>query len=417
MLFTTAILSLLFSAFFSGIEIAFISANKLQLELEKSKGKFSSKMQAFFCKNESDFITTMLVGNNISLVIYGITMTKILTPKLEIFVYSDSLLLLLQTLIATIIVLVTAEFLPKAIFRTFPNHIINIFTIPIWLLFIFLRPAAILMFKISNLLLKYVLNQKIHKDSHVFGKNDLDDLLSNVKSVDGHQEHRIEVEMLQNALDLSEKRVRECMVPRTEIVAIDFNTSLESVKSKFISTKLSKLLVFKNNIDNIVGYIHSFDLFKHPKNIKSILLPLPFVPESMKAMELLNEFIDNNKGIAVVVDEFGGTAGMITIEDVTEEIVGEIIDEHDNEEIQDQKINDKNFILLGRSYVEEINKKYTLTLPQSDEYDTIAGLLLDHLEDIPKKDDVIKIENFTFTIRDVNKTKIQEVELLIDPSI
>ncbi len=416
MLFTTAILSLLFSAFFSGIEIAFISANKLQLELEKSKSKFSSKMQAFFCKNESDFITTMLVGNNISLVIYGITMTKILTPKLEIFVYSDSLILLMQTIIATIIVLVTAEFLPKAIFRTFPNHIINIFTIPIWLLFIFLRPAAILMFKISNFLLKYILNQKIHKDNHVFGKNDLDDLLSNVKSVDGHQENRIEVEMLQNALDLSEKRVRECMVPRTEIVAIDFNTSLESVKSKFISTKLSKLLVFKNNIDNIVGYIHSFDLFKHPKNIKSIILPLPFVPESMKAMELLNEFIDNNKGIAVVVDEFGGTAGMITIEDVTEEIVGEIIDEHDNEEIQDQKINDKNFILLGRSYVEEINKKYTLTLPQSDEYDTIAGLLLDHLEDIPKKDDVIKIENFTFTIIDVNKTKIQEVELLIDLS-
>ena len=257
MLFTTAILSLLFSAFFSGVEIAFISANKLQLELEKSKSKFSSKMQAFFCKNESDFITTMLVGNNISLVIYGITMTKILTPKLEIFVYSDSLLLLLQTLIATIIVLVTAEFLPKAIFRTFPNHIINIFTIPIWLLFIFLRPAAILMFKISNLLLKYVLNQKIHKDSHVFGKNDLDDLLSNVKSVDGHQEHRIEVEMLQNALDLSEKRVRECMVPRTEIVAIDFNTSLESVKSKFISTKLSKLLVFKNNINILISYILS----------------------------------------------------------------------------------------------------------------------------------------------------------------
>ena len=240
--------------------------------------------------------------------------------------------------------------------------------------------------------------------------------MSNVKSADGQQDQRVEVEMLQNALDLSEKRVRECMVPRTEIVAIDFNTSLESVKSKFISTKLSKLLVFKNNIDNVVGYIHSFDLFKHPKNIKSILLPLPFVPESMKAMELLNEFIDNNKGIAVVVDEFGGTAGMITIEDVTEEIVGEIIDEHDNEEIQDQKINDKNFILPGRSYVEEINKKYTLTLPQSDEYDTIAGLLLDHLEDIPKKDDVIKIENFTFTIRDVNKTKIQEVELLIDLS-
>ena len=220
--------------------------------------------------------------------------------------------------------------------------------------------------------------------------------------------------MLQNALDLSEKRVRECMVPRTEIIATDFNTPLHVVKSKFIQTKLSKILVYKNNIDNIVGYIHSFDLFKNPKNIKSILLPLSFVPESMKAMELLNEFIENNKGVAVVVDEFGGTAGMITIEDVTEEIVGEIMDEHDHEEVNDQKINDRTFILLGRSYVEEINKKYNLLLPESDEYDTVAGLLLDHLEDIPKKDDLIKIENFTFTIRDVNKTKIQEVELIID---
>lgn len=414
MLYITAILSLFFSAFFSGVEIAFVSANKLQLELEKSKTKISSKMKSFFCRNESDFITTMLVGNNISLVIYGIAMTQILTSKLELYISSDSLLLLLQTFIATIIVLVTAEFLPKAIFRISPNYILNIFTIPIWLLFVALRPAAIVMFKISNFLLKYVLNQKKNDSHTTFGKNDLDDLLSNVKSADGHQDQSVEVEMLQNALDLSEKRVRECMVPRTEIIATDFNTPLHVVKSKFIQTKLSKILVYKNNIDNIVGYIHSFDLFKNPKNIKSILLPLSFVPESMKAMELLNEFIENNKGVAVVVDEFGGTAGMITIEDVTEEIVGEIMDEHDHEEVNDQKINDRTFILLGRSYVEEINKKYNLLLPESDEYDTVAGLLLDHLEDIPKKDDLVKIENFTFTIRDVNKTKIQEVELIID---
>ena len=414
MLYTTAILSLLFSAFFSGVEIAFVSANKLQLELEKSKTKISSKMKSFFCRNESDFITTMLVGNNISLVIYGIAMTQILTSKLELFISSDLLLLLLQTFIATIIVLVTAEFLPKAIFRISPNYILNIFTIPIWLLFVTLRPAAVVIFKISNFLLKYVLNQKTNDSHSTFGKNDLDDLLSNVKSADGQQDQRAEVEMLQNALDLSEKRVRECMVPRTEIIAADFNTPLHVVKSKFIQTKLSKILVYKNNIDNIVGYIHSFDLFKNPKNIKSILLPLSFVPESMKAMELLNEFIENNKGVAVVVDEFGGTAGMITIEDVTEEIVGEIMDEHDHEEVNDQKINDRTFILLGRSYVEEINKKYNLLLPESDEYDTVAGLLLDHLEDIPKKDDLVKIENFTFTIRDVNKTKIQEVELIID---
>tara|TARA_B100001248_G_scaffold258677_1_gene243319 strand:+ start:21245 stop:22498 length:1254 start_codon:yes stop_codon:yes gene_type:complete len=414
MLYITAILSLFFSAFFSGVEIAFVSANKLQLELEKSKTKISSKMKSFFCRNESDFIITMLVGNNISLVIYGIAMTQILTSKLELYISSDSLLLLLQTFIATIIVLVTAEFLPKAIFRISPNYILNIFTIPIWLLFVALRPAAIVMFKISNFLLKYVLNQKKNDGHTTFGKNDLDDLLSNVKSADGHQDQSVEVEMLQNALDLSEKRVRECMVPRTEIIATDFNTPLHVVKSKFIQTKLSKILVYKNNIDNIVGYIHSFDLFKNPKNIKSILLPLSFVPESMKAMELLNEFIENNKGVAVVVDEFGGTAGMITIEDVTEEIVGEIMDEHDHEEVNDQKINDRTFILLGRSYVEEINKKYNLLLPESDEYDTVAGLLLDHLEDIPKKDDLVKIENFTFTIRDVNKTKIQEVELIID---
>ena len=414
MLYITAILSLFFSAFFSGVEIAFVSANKLQLELEKSKTKITSKMKSFFCRNESDFIITMLVGNNISLVIYGIAMTQILTSKLELYISSDSLLLLLQTFIATIIVLVTAEFLPKAIFRISPNYILNIFTIPIWLLFVVLRPAAIVMFKISNFLLKYVLNQKKNDGHTTFGKNDLDDLLSNVKSADGHQDQSVEVEMLQNALDLSEKRVRECMVPRTEIIATDFNTPLHVVKSKFIQTKLSKILVYKNNIDNIVGYIHSFDLFKNPKNIKSILLPLSFVPESMKAMELLNEFIENNKGVAVVVDEFGGTAGMITIEDVTEEIVGEIMDEHDHEEVNDQKINDRTFILLGRSYVEEINKKYNLLLPESDEYDTVAGLLLDHLEDIPKKDDLIKIENFTFTIRDVNKTKIQEVELIID---
>ena len=414
MLYITAILSLFFSAFFSGVEIAFVSANKLQLELEKSKTKISSKMKSFFCRNESDFITTMLVGNNISLVIYGIAMTQILTSKLELYISSDSLLLLLQTFIATIIVLVTAEFLPKAIFRISPNYILNIFTIPIWLLFVALRPAAIVMFKISNFLLKYVLNQKKIDGHTTFGKNDLDDLLSNVKSADGHQDQSVEVEMLQNALDLSEKRVRECMVPRTEIIATDFNTPLHVVKSKFIQTKLSKILVYKNNIDNIVGYIHSFDLFKNPKNIKSILLPLSFVPESMKAMELLNEFIENNKGVAVVVDEFGGTAGMITIEDVTEEIVGEIMDEHDHEEVNDQKINDRTFILLGRSYVEEINKKYNLFLPESDEYDTVAGLLLDHLGDIPKKDDLVKIENFTFTIRDVNKTKIQEVELIID---
>lgn len=413
MLITTALVALLFSAFFSGVEIAFISANKLQLELDKSKGKFYSKMIAFFSKNESDFITTMLVGNNISLVVYGIVMTQILTPKLELFFNSDFILLLIQTIIATLIVLVTAEFLPKTIFRVFPNQILNIFSIPIWLFFVFLRPISILMLKITHLILKYVLKQNITKDKQVFGKTDLDDFLSNVKSAEGAEDTRVEVKMLQNALDLSEKRVRECMIPRTEIIAIDMLSSMDEVKAKFIDTKLSKLLVFKGNIDKIIGYVHSYDLFKSPKNLKSILLPLPFVPESMKAMELLNQFIESNKGVAVVLDEFGGTAGMITIEDVTEEIVGEIVDEHDVDETVDQQIDPTTFILLGRDYVEDINRKYNLALPESDEYETISGLLLDFLEKIPKKEDIIEFKGYHFTIINVSKTTIQEVKLVV----
>ena len=413
MLITTALVALLFSAFFSGLEIAFISANKLQLELDKSKGKFYSKMIAFFSKNESDFITTMLVGNNIALVVYGIVMTQILTPKLELFFNSDFILLLIQTIIATLIVLVTAEFLPKTIFRVFPNQILNIFSIPIWLFFVFLRPISILMLKITNVILKYVLKQDIADDKQVFGKTDLDDFLSNVRSAEGAEDIRVEVKMLQNALDLSEKRVRECMIPRTEIIAIDMLSSMDEVKAKFIDTKLSKLLVFKGNIDKIIGYVHSYDLFKSPKNLKSILLPLPFVPESMKAMELLNQFIESNKGVAVVLDEFGGTAGMITIEDVTEEIVGEIVDEHDVDETVDQQIDPTTFILLGRDYVEDINRKYNLALPESDEYETISGLLLDFLEKIPKKEDVIEFKGYHFTIINVSKTTIQEVKLVV----
>ena len=411
MLISIATITLLFSAFFSGVEIAFISANKLQLELDKNKGRFSSRMIAFFSKNESDFITTMLVGNNISLVVYGIVMTRILTPQLQLFFYSDLALLLVQTIITTLIVLVTAEFLPKAVSRIFPNQILSIFSAPIWLFFIVFRPIAILMLNTANFLLKYVLKQNIAEDKQVFGKTDLDDFLSNAKSAEGEEDTRVEVEMLQNALDLSEKKVRECMVPRTEIIAVDILSSIEEVKQKFITTKLSKLLVYKGNIDTIIGYIHSSDLFKNPNNLRSFLLPLPFVTESMKAIELLNQFIETNKGIAVVLDEFGGTSGMLTIEDVTEEIVGEIVDEHDIEEIMDKQLVDDKYQLFARLDVEQVNKKYELNLPESDHYETIAGLILSQMEEIPKQGDIITLEEFQFTIIKVNNTAIQEVQL------
>jgi len=411
MLITIAIISLLFSAFFSGVEIAFISANKLQLELDRNTGKFPSKIISYFTKNESDFITTMLVGNNIALVVYGVVATQILTELFSDYFNSALILLLVQTFITTMIVLITAEFLPKAIFRIFPNQILKVFSLPIWLFFVMFRPLALLMLNLANLILKYVLNQKISNDKQVFGKTDLDDFLSNVKSAEGVEDTRVEVEMLQNALDLTDKKVRECMVPRTDIIAMDVLSTIDDVKEKFIDTKLSKLLIYKGTIDRVIGYVHSSDLFKNPKNVKSVLLPISFVPESMLAMDMLNQFIENNKGVALVVDEFGGTSGMITIEDVTEEIVGEIVDEHDIEELTDEQLSENSYRLLAKIDVEMVNKKYSLELPESDEYETIAGLLLHHFEEIPTINDVIKLEEYQFTIIKVNETTIQEVQL------
>ena len=411
MLESIAISTLLFSAFFSGVEIAFISANKLKLELDKNTGKFPANIITYFSKNESDFITTMLVGNNIALVVYGIVMTQILTPQITNYFNSDFALLLVQTIITTLIVLVTAEFLPKAIFRIYPNQILRIFSIPIWLFFVFFRPVALLMLFLSKLVLKYLLGQKMEDGKQVFGKTDLDEYLSNVKSAEGVEDSRVEVEMLQNVLDLTDKKLRECMIPRTKLVAMDISSPINEIKNRFIATKLSKILIFKANIDKVIGYIHSSDLFRNPQNVRSILLPIPFVPESMSVMQLLNQFIESNKGVALVVDEFGGTSGMLTIEDVTEEIVGEIVDEHDVEEITDKKLAKNKYQLFAGLDIELVNKKYNLTLPESDEYETIAGLILDHLEEIPQKNDVIKLEEFQFTIIKVNDTAIQEVQL------
>ena len=413
MMFFTSIISLMFSAFFSGAKIAFSSANQLQLEVVKTQDKFKSRVISFFIRNESEFTVTMLVGKNISLVVFGISMIQILTSRLQFFISSDLILLFLQTIITTVIILVTSEFLPKAVFKNFSNQILSVFYIPIYLVFMILRPTATIFIKISNFLLIHVLRQDNILYSEGFRKKEIDNFLSNPKPLLSINDSCVEVEMLQNALDLSVKRIRDFMIPRTEIVAVDILCSIDDVKNKFIETKFSKLLVFKGNIDRIIGYIHSYDLFKNPKNLKSVLLPLPFVTESMKAMELLNQFIDNNKGVAVVLDEFGGTAGMITIEDVTEEIVGDIIDEHDIYEETDQKIDSATFILLGRSYVEDINRRFDLDLPESEEYTTISGLLLNYLEKIPEHDDVIQVENYHFQIKRVNKTTIQEVKLLL----
>jgi len=354
----------------------------------------------------------MLVGNNIALVIYGIVMTDIVTPFIEQYFLSAFSILMIQTLITTIVILITAEFLPKVIFRLYPNQILRLFAMPIAVFYIVLRPITVFMMYLSKFIIQYIFKQRISESKSVFNRVDLDEYLKNLKSDDKKVDSRVEVEMLQNALDLSIKKVRECMIPRTEIIAVKLEAPIKELKDEFVRTKLSKILVYKKNIDDIVGYVHSSDLFKKPKTIKSCLLEIPIVPESMLAMEMLNLFLDRNKGISLVVDEFGGTSGIITIEDVTEEIVGEIEDEHDKNSTKSFKIADNEYILEARLDVVSVNKKYSLNLPESEEYETIAGLILHSFEEIPKEGEVLNLENYVISIKSVDDRSIRSVHLV-----
>ena len=408
-----AILTITLSAFFSGVEIAFISSNKLQLELDKGSEKISSKVISFFSRNESNFITTMLIGNNVSLVIYGIIMAKLLTPYLQYFAFNSYYLLFVQTIISTSIILVTAEFLPKSIFKIYPNKTLRIFALPIFVFFILLKPFVWFFMQASNLIIKLFFGKVLTESKHFFNKTDLDEYLTHLNSNNTEDTSLAEVEMLQNTLELSVKKVRECMIPRTEIIALNITSTIEELKAKFIETKLSKILIYKNNIDSVIGYVHSSDLFREPRNIRSLLLPIPFVPETMHAMQLLSDFIDRNQGVALVVDEFGGTSGMLTIEDVTEEIVGEIDDEHDTNLNLVEKINDFEFLIFARLDVIAINKNFNLNLPESDEYETIAGLVLHFLENIPEINDVIELEEYKITIKEVDDRSVIKVHLLV----
>ena len=410
---TIVLITIIFSAFFSGIEIAFISSNKLQLELDKGSEKISSKIISFFSRNESNFITTMLIGNNISLVVYGIAMTKLLTPMLEQFWFDAYSLLLFQTIISTTIILITAEFLPKSIFKIYPNTTLRIFSFPICCFFILFYPFAWMFLNGSKLIMQVFFGQNLSENKQFFNKTDLDEYLTHINPNNEKESSSVEVEMLQNTLQLSSKKVRECMIPRTEIVALNINSSIDELKRKFIETKLSKILIYKNNIDTIIGYVHSSDLFKSPRNIRSLLLPIPFVPETMYAMQLLSDFIDEDKGVALVVDEFGGTSGMLTIEDVTEEIVGEIEDEFDMDLKLFEKINDNEFIVLARIEVISLNKDINISIPESEEYETVAGYILNYFENIPKIDDVIDEEEYKMTIKEVDDRSVIKIHLLI----
>ena len=410
---TIALSTILLSAFFSGIEIAFVSSNKLQLELDKGNENISSKIISLFSRNESNFITTMLIGNNISLVVYGIAVTKLLTPIFQDYFFDTYVLLLIQTVVSTLIILVTAEFLPKSIFKIYPNTTLRLFSFPICCFYILFYPFALLFLNGSKIIMKIFFGQNLSESKHFFNKTDLDEYLTHINSNNEQAPNSVEVEMLQNTLQLSSKKIRECMIPRTEIIALNVNSTVKELKEKFIETKLSKILIYKNNIDNIIGYVHSSDLFRNPRNIRSLLLPIPFVPETMFAMQLLSDFIDGDKGVAIVVDEFGGTSGMITIEDVTEEIVGEIEDEYDVDQQLIEKISDNEYLILARIDVLLLNKNLNLDIPESEEYETLAGYVLNYFENIPKIDEIIDQDEFKIIIKEVDDRSVIKILLQI----
>ncbi len=408
------IVSLLFSAFFSGMEIAFISSNKLRLELEKKQGTFASKVTSLFARNPGQYIATMLVGNNIALVVYGITMAVILEPQIQRFISSEFTVFLIQTVIATIIILITAEFLPKAIFRLKPNLVLNALSLPVMFFYIVLYPVSKSIIGIGNFLMKYLLGTDVSNDDkrNVFGKIDLDHFVRESR-IEMQEEDNLknDIKLFQNALDFSTVKLRECMVPRPEIAAFEINTPLEEIKQSFIETGYARILIYKNTIDNIIGYINSKDFFKNPKSIRSMLNRIIIVPETMVAHKLLSLFIKEKKSVAVVVDEFGGTAGMVTIEDIMEEIFGEIEDEHDTVDLEERQIAENEFVFSGRHEIDYLNDKYNLGIPKTEEYETLAGFIIYHHESIPKANQKLVIKPFRFEIIKMSKTRIELVNL------
>ena len=404
--------SILLSAFFSGMEIAFVSANKMHIELEKKKDTFLAKTLAKLTQNPSKFITTMLVGNNISLVVYAYFMGDLSMHFLAPYFSSEFLLLLIQTLISTIIILITAEFLPKAIFRIYANETLKIFAIPAYLFFILFYFISSFVTFISDFFLRVFFNTSEDKVQLAFSKAELGNYITEqLESVD--EEVDSEIHIFQNALDFHNVKAREAMIPRTEIVAVDASESIDNLKELFVQTGLSKIMVFIDSFDDIIGYVHAFELFKKPISIRSMLLPVENVPETMMIHDILNNLIKKRKSVAVVLDEYGGTSGLITVEDIIEELFGEIEDEHDTIKLLEEKVNEREFKLSSRLEVDYLNETYNLNLKEDSTYETLGGLIVHHNESIPSVDDIITIDNFQFTILKETASKIEEVYLKV----
>lgn len=409
------LVSLAFSAFFSGMEISYVSANKLRFELDKKDKSLTSKILDVFFHNPNQFISTMLVGNNIALVVYGLQMAILLEPWIAQFVDQEALIVLIQSIISAILILFTGEFIPKTIFKIDPNFFLRLFALPLYLIYILLYPISKFSSLLSFLILRIV-GVKNLKDSGVYtlGKVDLDYFIQqSIEDAPQDSEMDTEVKIFQNALEFSNVKVRDCIVPRTEIVACDKEVSTDELRSRFIETGLSKILIYDENIDNIIGYIHSSELFKHPDNWLEQLCKVSIVPETMAANKLMRVLMQEKKSLAVVVDEFGGTSGIVTLEDLVEEIFGEIEDEHDMKREVARKVSENEYLLSGRMEIDTLNEMFGLDLPESDDYVTIAGLILHYYQKFPKLNESIEYGKYTFKIVKATATKIELVRMKV----
>lgn len=397
------------------MEISYVSANKLRFELDKKDKSLTSKILDVFFHNPNQFISTMLVGNNIALVVYGLQMAILLEPWIAQFVDQEALIVLIQSIISTILILFTGEFIPKTIFKIDPNFFLRLFALPLYLIYILLYPISKFSSLLSFLILRIV-GVKNLKDSGVYtlGKVDLDYFIQqSIEDAPQDSEMDAEVKIFQNALEFSNVKVRDCIVPRTEIVACDKEVSTDELRSRFIETGLSKILIYDENIDNIIGYIHSSELFKHPDNWLEQLCKVSIVPETMAANKLMRVLMQEKKSLAVVVDEFGGTSGIVTLEDLVEEIFGEIEDEHDMKREVARKVSENEYLLSGRMEIDTLNEMFGLDLPESDDYVTIAGLILHYYQKFPKLNESIEYGKYTFKIVKATATKIELVRMKV----
>jgi len=404
------ILTILLMGFFAGIEMAFYSANRMSIELKKKQGRASGQILDQFVDHPVYFLGTTLIGFNVFLVFFGLQISKVMEPLwIRFDVGSDSLRIIIEILLSTFLVLVFAEFLPRAIFRARANVILSRMAQLIDIFYQMFYPIAAICITLANWLLKYVFNVRVDEKKEVFGRTDLEHLFRQAKEAEDEKQP-LNTEFFENALELPKIRIRQSLVPRKEIVGIDIKESIDAIRRIFIETKLSMIVVFEGNIDHIIGYVHHLDMFKRPESIQSVLLPIPAVPESMSATDLINKFTRERKSIAWVVDEFGGTAGIITMEDVLEEIFGEILDEYDVEEFVEKQIAEHEYIFSGRLELDYINEKYGFDFPV-DETETLSGFIINYHETIPKQKERIIIADYEFDIMNVSDTRIEMVKI------